>query len=231
MKKNTRLKIQKYTVEANGEIKEKLSVQDEMKTRHNPDLQLSLYNTFPYVPFASPPNNLVLFTAIAPTLGTFPLSASKYQRQLCFTLCLQSTSRAQKKYQLLKIWFSVTLTTPLATILGSRKTSKLLRKLEFCSWRKGSYVNSLKYKLGVEGEQEIKATEMGKYQLGKNKKSKGNEENRLQFQALTSVIQLGRDFFLFSFFLAQAHKKNVEVMGNKRLWLFNFLQNLHHKDC
>lgn len=96
MKKHTRLKIQKYTVEANGEIKEKLSVQDEMKTRHNPE-----HN--PYVPFASPPKNLVLFTAIATTLGTFPLSVSKYQRQLCFTLCLQSTNRAQKKYQLLKI--------------------------------------------------------------------------------------------------------------------------------
>lgn len=36
---------------------------------------------------------------------------------------------------------------------------------------------------------------MGKYQLGKTKKSKGNEENRLQFQTLSSVIQLGRDIF------------------------------------
>lgn len=75
-------------------------------------------------------------------------------------------------------------------------------------------MDNIKYKLGVEGgEQEIKAIEIGEYQLGKNKKSKGNEENRLQFWALTSAIQQGRKRFFFP----KKHSKNVEVMERKIL--------------
>ena len=52
---------------------------------------------------------------------------------------------------------------------------------------------------------------MGENQLGKNKKSKSNREKRLHFQAITSIILPGRDFF---FFPTQAH---VEIMRKKSL--------------
>lgn len=54
---------------------------------------------------------------------------------------------------------------------------------------------------------------MGENQLGKNKKSKCNREKRLQFQAITSIILPGRDFFFFT----QAHNKDVEIIRKKSL--------------
>lgn len=98
----------------------------------------------PCLPFANPPKNLAFSITITATLGTLPSHCQLPNIKGNFALhSVQSTSRAQKKYELLQIRLSVTLVTPLATIRGSRRTSQLLRKLGFLfrkkRWLWGQY--------------------------------------------------------------------------------------------